>query len=451
MTGVVVAGAGPAGLLLGCELRLAGVDVVVLEREPAPRAHSRSFTLNSRALDLLGLRGLAAPLVDRGWAVPHTTPSGLPVALGLAGARTAHPFTLGVAQTEVEALLEARARELGVDLRRGHELLDLDQDASAVRVRTDRGALEAQYLVGCDGGRSAVRKRAGIGFGGTGPDRWWLLGDAVVADLPPGTHEGPGGTVVVIPRPGHVRVITADAEPGLPVTADRFRATVRQALGRDPGVGEVHWLTRYGDTARVADEYARDRVLLAGDAARVHPPVGANGVSVALDDALNLGWKLAAGLRGNPRPLATYQPERRAAGLRVVANARAQLALVDAAPDDPVRDLLTRLVGRPEVAVALAEELTCLDTRYPVVPEGGHSLLGRLLPVDGLLPRCRGALLGRVPEAESVVAGWAGPVDVVERDVEGHPGWAFLVRPDGHVAWAGRDGAGLADAVRHWF
>jgi 2-polyprenyl-6-methoxyphenol hydroxylase-like FAD-dependent oxidoreductase len=485
VTEVLIVGAGPAGLLLAAELRLAGIDTVLIERHPRRPDFCRGFNLNARALDLLARRGLADRLIGEGWQVPHAAFAGLPVTLGLAGTRTDHPYSLGIPQTRVEEVLEAHAVDLGADVRRGHELRALDQDSGSVTATVTTGdgeyRVRAAYLVGCDGGRSTVRKQTGIDFPGTDATRFSLLGDVELADpgaLPFGLTTGPGGAVFTIPRPGYVRIITADRQPpadkDAPVTLDMLHTAVYAALGRPVPLRAARWLTRFGDAARQAAEYVRGRVVLAGDAAHIHPPAGAIGVNVALDDAFNLGWKLAATVRGAAPAhlLGTYHTERHRAGGHVLASTRAQVLLGNA--DDrlgPLIDLLTRVAGHPDGNRALAETVTGLDTRYDMCPETAHPGLGRLAPnltlttgtgdtdVATLLAPGRGLLLhldeGRaVPE---LAAGWAGRVDIVAARCPRHPELrAVLLRPDGHTAWL-RTAAdpdhtdGLREALQHWY
>lgn len=486
MTDVVIVGAGPAGLLLASELRVAGVDTVVVERHAQRPGFCRGFNLNARALDLLARRGLAEMLIGEGWQVPHAAFSGLPVTLTLAGAHTDHPYSLGIPQTRVEEILEARALDLGADIRRGHELraLEQDQDSESVTATVTNGdgeyRVRAAYLVGCDGGRSTVRKQAGIDFPGTEATRFSLLGDVELADpeaLPFGATTGPGGTVLVIPRPGYVRIITADRQPpadqDTPVALDLLQTAVDDALGRHVELRAARWLTRFGNAARQAPEYVRGRVILAGDAAHIHPPAGAIGVNVALDDAFNLGWKLAATVCGTAPAhlLDSYHAERHTAGAHVLANTQAQVLLGNA--DDrlgPITDLLTRVAGHPAGNRAFAETITGLDTRYRMRPDADHPWLGRLAPdlalttgdgrtrLAGLLASGRGVLLD-LTEGSAIrasAAGWADRVDLVSAACPDHPELhAVLLRPDGHTAWlrtAGHDHAdGLHQALQHWY
>lgn len=484
MTEVLIVGAGPAGLMLAAELRRADVETTVLERHPRRPAFCRGFTLNARALDLLARRGLAERFIAEGHQVPHVAFSGLPVRLTLAGAHTDHPYTLGIPQTRVEEILEAHACDLGADIRRGHELRALEQDSGAVTATVHTGdgtyRVRAAYLVGCDGGRSTVRKRAGIDFPGTESTRFFLLGDVELADpgaLPFGAAAGPGGTVAVIPRPGYVRIITADRrhspDRDTPVTLELLQTAVDDALGRHVELRAARWLTRYGNAARQAAAYVRGRVVLAGDAAHIHPPAGAIGVNVALDDAFNLGWKLAATVRGTAPAhlLDSYHAERHAAGAHVLAGTRAQTLLGEAGDRlGPLTDLLTRVATHPAGNRAFAETITGLDTRYEMFPDDDHPWVGRLAPdlalttaggparMAGLLATGRGLLLdltgGDTICAEA--ARWADRVDILTAACPGHPELrAILLRPDGHTAWlstAENDQTdGLHQALRHWY
>jgi 2-polyprenyl-6-methoxyphenol hydroxylase-like FAD-dependent oxidoreductase len=484
MTDVLIVGAGPAGLLLAGELRLAAVATVVIERSPKRPDYCRGFNLNPRALDLLARRGLADAFIDEGWQLPQAAFSGLPATLSLAGASTDHPYSLGIPQTRVEEVLEARARDLGADIRRGHELRALAQDPTSVTATIGEGGTgreyraAAAYLVGCDGGRSTVRRQAGIDFPGAPATRFSLLGDVELEDqgtLPFGVSHGPGGRVLAIPRPGYLRIITADRRPptdqDAPVTLAVLQDAVDDALGRHVGLRSARWLTRFGNAARQAAQYVRGRVMLAGDAAHIHPPAGAIGVNVALDDAFNLGWKLAATVRGEAPDhlLDSYHTERHPAGAHVLATTQAQV-LLDTEADRlrPLVDLLTRVAAHPAGNRAFAETVTSLDTRYDMGQQADHPWLGRLTPNLGLITDAghtdlatqltlaagRPLLLdlaqppadaqaepraGRKAEATTIhqAAGpWADRVGTVRATCPAHPDLrAVLVRPDGHTAW----------------
>ncbi|MFG1641134.1 FAD-dependent monooxygenase [Amycolatopsis sp. NPDC049252] len=461
-TDVLVAGAGPAGLLLAAELALAGVRTTIVERNPEKPPYCRGFNLNSRSLDLLARRGLAEGLVAEGHQVPHAPATGMPGPLLLDGTTTDHPFSLGIPQTRVEEVLEARARELGAQLLPGHDLKSFTQDEDGVTASIHNGrTIRAQYLAGCDGGRSTVRKQAGIGFAGVDA-RWFaLLGD-VECELPYGVSAGPDGrTLFVIPRPGYVRIVVREDDPpadkDTPVTLDRLQSQVDGVLGRHVELRAPRWLTRFGDAARLAERYREGRVLLAGDAAHIHPPAGAIGVNVALDDAFNLGWKLAATVRGTAPDglLDSYHTERHAAGERILANTRAQVALQEAGPE-PLADLMRRVAAHPGGNRALAEIITGLDARYE---PGDHPWLGRLAPdiplrgtethLAALLHPGRPVLLDLT--SDHAFAAWSPGIDVVAAqstsDVQ-----ALLLRPDGHVAWlaTGSEDTGLAAAIHRW-
>ena len=487
---VVIAGAGPTGLLLAAELAMRGVRVVVLERNLARPDFVRAFNLNARSLEILDRRGIVDRFLAEGPKVPFTHFAALDAPLDLAGLDTDHPYVLGIPQTRTEALLEAHALEQGADVRWGHTITDVGQGDDGVTIQlevaTDASpadasrTLHARWLVGCDGGRSTVRKRAGIGFPGTAATRWALLGDVELADpasLSFGNHQTSRGGVFVIPRPGYVRLIASEVVPPAnsesPVTLDALRHAVAHVLGRDVALVRPRWITRFGDAARLAERYRVGRVLLAGDAAHVHPPAGAQGLNVGLQDAFNLGWKLAAVVRdGAPDQLLdSYHDERHAAGERLLTQTRAQAELGQT--DDrlaSVRGLLRDLARDAGVRRLLAEMVSGLDTRYAVAsPErmARQPLLGRLAPnvalevaarrstlaeclregravlvmrdtrvelVDALAPLRDRLEVATIPDAP-VCSRWLDGVD------------AALIRPDGHVAWLA-DGEADAESLR---
>jgi 2-polyprenyl-6-methoxyphenol hydroxylase-like FAD-dependent oxidoreductase len=484
---VVIAGGGPTGLMLACELALAGVRAVVLEKLPERPGFCRGFNLNARSLELLDRRGLVERFLAEGWRVPVTSFAGLEAPLSLADLDSDHPYTLGIPQTRAEELIEARAVELGVPIRRGCEVVSLaqDEDGVEVGVRGPGGAfsLRVAYLAGCDGGRSAVRKLAGIAFPGSDATGSWLLGDVEVVDpasLPVGSHKTPTGSVFVIPRPGYVRVITAErerpADRDAPVTLTQLQEAVRLALGRDVELARPRWLTRFGDAARQAERYVGGRVVLAGDAAHIHPPAGAQGLNVGLQDAFNLGWKLAAQVRGWAPPglLETYHAERHADGTRVLLNTRAQVALADPNEKfDPLRAFFSELAALEPVRRLLTETVTGVGTRYEVRTgaDEPHPLAGRLAPnwpletpggpasLSTFLHAGRGVLLDLADRSDlrAEASGWSDRVDAVAvRGPDGCTADAALLRPDGYVAWAltpgaGRGPRGLREALTTWF
>jgi 2-polyprenyl-6-methoxyphenol hydroxylase-like FAD-dependent oxidoreductase len=459
-TDVVIAGAGPAGLTLAGELATAGVRTVLLEREPRRPGFCRGFNLNARSLDAFERRGIADRFIAEGHQVPVAFFGGLPAPLDIGGLGWDHPYTLGIAQTRVEEILEDRAAELGVDIRRGQAVDSFVQDSNGVTVN---GEIRARYLVGCDGSRSVVRKLAGIDFPGTLNTRYVMLGD-VETDLTPGNHRG----VFVIPRPGYLRVVVADPvfDRTEPITLALLNSTVDEALGRHVELATPRWLTRFGNAARQAANYRSGRVLLAGDAAHIHPPAGAQGVNIAIADAMNLGWKLAAAVRGwaSPELLDSYHEERHAAGARVLLHTQAQALL---AGDDagPLRELFAELSELDGVGRYLAELTTGVETRYEMGEFAGHRWLGRMAPDIPI------SIYGRPTSVAELLRGGRGvlldfgvldhsPLDRIDvlraEPLEEVPVGAMLIRPDGHIAWlATRDGwaepGPLAAALARWF
>jgi 3-(3-hydroxy-phenyl)propionate hydroxylase len=480
MADVVIAGAGPTGLMLGCELALAGADVLILERRTGPTGESRAGGLHARTLEVLDQRGMVEPFLAEGRPLRAGHFSGLP--LRLDDLPTRYPYLLVLLQAHVERLLAEHATALGVSIRRGAEVTDLRQDADGVTVTlAGGGTVTGRYLVGCDGGRSVVRHLAGIGYSGTDATLTSLLGDVELADPPAGNvfqrRTERGDYSVLGFEAGWYRVMTTRTgvrEQDGPVTLDQLRATLTEIAGTDFGLHSPRWLSRYGDTARQADRYRQGRVLLAGDAAHIHYPAGGQGLNTGVQDAVNLGWKLAAVLRGDAAEtlLDTYHEERHPVGARVLDNTRAQVALgrYDA-QTEALRATVAGMIAQPAVNDQLAGMVTALDVAYPL--GGGHPLVGRRLPdvdlPDGgrayrLLHPGRPVLLDLGATPVAVPEGWAGAVDHVLAHGTAST-WrlpvlgavpapaAALVRPDGHVAWASStegDTAGLDAALATW-
>ncbi|MFI6027227.1 rifampin monooxygenase [Amycolatopsis magusensis] len=470
MIDVIIAGGGPTGMVLAAELRLHDVRVLVLEKEAEPPEFVRSLGLHTRSIELLDQRGL----LERFLALGHTSPAGgffagidkpPPERLD-----TAHPYILSLPQPITDRLLAEHAADAGAEIRRGCELVGLSQDDDGVTAELGDGTrLRSRYLVGCDGGRSTVRKLLGIGFPGEPARHETLLGEMAVTAPPEevtavvteirrtlrGFGLGPIGDGlyrVVVPAEG-----VAEDRSVQPALED-FRKQLRAVAGTDFGVHSPRWLSRFGDATRQAERYREGRVLLAGDAAHIHPPLGGQGLNLGIQDAVNLGWKLAAEVGGwAPAGLLdSYHTERHPVAARVLDNTRAQGVLLSAEPHhQAVRRLVTELMRFEEVNRYLTEKITALDVRYDFGE--GHPLVGRRLrdvPLKQgrlyeLLHHGRGLLLDQT--GALAVTGWADRVDHVSDVSEELDVPAILLRPDGHVAWAGDDQEDLRAHLPRWF
>nr|BAW82005.1 oxygenase [Streptomyces lavendulae] len=480
-TQVIVVGAGPVGLLLAGELRLAGTDVVVLDTLTAPTRESRASTLHARTMELLDSRGLLDPIGE----VPHENAGhfgGIPLDLGLPGP---YPGQWKVAQTRLEEVLGEWAADLGADIRRGHELTGLTVTGDGVRaaVRTEDGeiSLRAAYVVGCDGENSAVRRLGGFDFPGTDAERELLRADVTGIDIPNRRFERKdGGLVIAARRPdGVTRVMVhefgARPRPGQP-SYEEVADTWKRITGEDIGGGTPLWVNSFGDASRQASAYRRDRLLLAGDAAHQQMPIGGQALNLGLQDAFNLGWKLGARIAGHGTDalLDSYHEERHAVGQAVQSNVRTQALLLLGGPEvDAVREVFAELGAKENVRTHLAGLISGLSVRHDVggdgtglpglrVPawdvttaEGTTTTLGLLRPGRGLLLLPPGEEARRAELAEAAAA-WGDRVRIVPAvsvgDAADGPGGAVLVRPDGYVVWAdGPEAGALADALTRWF
>jgi 2-polyprenyl-6-methoxyphenol hydroxylase-like FAD-dependent oxidoreductase len=485
---VLIVGGGPTGLMLASELALAGVDVAIIEQRPDQTlAGSRAGGLHARSIEILDQRGMAEPFLAEGQQAQAVGFAGQ--VLDLSAFPTRHPYTLGLWQNHIERILAGEVAKRSVTFHRGQAVTGLLQDAEDVTVTlADGRSLTARYLVGCDGGRSFVRKASGIGFPGFDATTSALLAEVEMAVEPPfGMHRSAfgihsfgrteyeirDGQIVYTGGPIRLMLTEAAVGPATDPTLDDLRAALVATCGTDYGVHSPIWISRFSDTSRQAETYRSGRVFLAGDAAHIHAPDGGQGLNTGVQDAFNLGWKLAAAVHGTaPEALLdTYHTERHPVGTRVLRLTMAAVAL--RRPDDrttALRETVADLLGIEATRQHLAGQLSGLSIAYDFGP--GHPLLGHRVPDLDLVTAAGPSRLyaplhpGRpllVIFAGSIeISGWADRVETLAATTSGP--WilpalgpvpapsAILIRPDGHIAWAGQGtDEGLPEALTRWF
>ncbi|GAA0273983.1 FAD-dependent monooxygenase [Streptomyces polychromogenes] len=501
MHDVVIVGAGPVGLALACELGLAGCSVVVLEREPEPGSPLRSAPLGRRGLSAASVeafyrRGLLEPLLAAsgvqevfGAAPEAGAPARSRFAGHFAGMMldadrvdvAALPFRLPGPAREavvtdleaVEAVLSGQAAKLGVDIRRGVTVSAVSQNGQGVVARAGADAYEARWLVGCDGGRSTVRRLAGFEFVGTEPQFTGYTMQVTLAgteSLRPGFHLTPSGMYLRMPLDGHIAVADFDGgafDRSRPPTREHLQAVLRRVSGIDVTIDEVHLASTFTDRAMQTTAYRRGRVLLAGDAAHIHSPLGGQGLNTGIGDAVNLGWKLAATVRGHAPDglLDTYADERHPIGAAVLDWSRAQVATMRPEPyAQAIQAVVRDLIGTRDGATYVFGRLSGAWIRYDLGSE--HPLVGRSAPdyrlEDGtrlgdLMEDGRGVVLDFSTDRRlhAPATGWEGRIRYAAGTATDDLGsGAVLVRPDGVVAWAGDrhpDPEEFARAAGRWF
>ena len=493
MTGhaVVIAGGGPTGLMLAGELALADVDVAIVERRASrDLVGSRAGGLHSRTIEVFDQRGIADRFLSQGQKALIAGFAG--TALGISDFPTRHNYGLGLWQNHIELILAGWVGELAVPIIYGIEVKGFAQDDTGVDVALSNGrSLRAQYLVGCDGGRSLIRKAAGIAFPGSDPTTSNLIAEVEMTETPEwGVHRSAlgvhsfgrkeyqivDGKIIYADRgPVGVLVTEQHVGPATEPTLDDLKEALIAACGTDYGVHSPLWISRFTDAARQAAVYRKERVLIAGDAAHVHPPDGGQGLQTGVQDAVNLGWKLAQVVKGvSPESLLdTYHAERHPVAARVLRNTMASIVL--RREDDrtkALRDIMSELLGMDEPRRRFAAMMSGLDIHYDLGE--GHPLLGRRMPdldlvtangplrVFTLLHRARPVFLNLGEPGSFDIAPWADRVQLVDARYSGT--WelpalgavtaptAVLIRPDGYVVWVGDlTQPGLVDALTTWF
>jgi 2-polyprenyl-6-methoxyphenol hydroxylase-like FAD-dependent oxidoreductase len=472
-TDVIVVGAGPTGLMLANELTLAGVAAAVLEKDAVRSAQSRAGGLQPRTAEVLDLRGLLDPLLDR--AAPpgqfggHF--AGLPVELDCRPWRTRHPYPVAVPQARLEAFLEKRLADKGVPVLRGHEVAEVEQDADGVTV----GDIRGRYLVACDGGHSTVRKLTGVPFPGSAGRMSAVVADITLASrsdtvLGERAHfsqhiRSAGGYFgILAPIEGELfrlmfgKLSGEGPDREASITTDEVTAALQAVYGPETGLGELREASRFSDATRLVKRYREGRIFFAGDAAHIHLPIGGQGVNLGIQDAVNLGWKLAGAVRGwAPEGLLdSYHAERRPVAMRVLHNTRAQSVIMNPSGDAalaPMRDLFTDMLRLPDANRFISGMMSGLDVQYdglgPRMTDLDLTTADGATRVSRLMYSGRGLLLS-LDGASRPIGRWAQRVDQVTAEADEDLA-AVLIRPDGYIAWSAGDEEPLETALTRWF
>ena len=476
---VVIAGGGPTGLTLAGELALAGVDVVIVERRASQElVGQRAGGLHSRTIEVFDQRGIADRFLSQG-KVHKAAHFHIP--LDLSDAPTRHNYLLALWQNHIERILAEWVAELAVPIHRETEVIGFAQDETGVDVKlANRNSLRAEYLVGCDGGRSVIRKAAGIDFPGWDPTTSWLIAEVEWSEEPEwGFRNNAAGTQAIgkMDQAGRARIVLTESqlESGSEPTLRDVSEALIAVYGRDFGIHSPTWISRFTDMTRQAAAYREGRILLAGDAAHLHPPMGGQGLNTGVQDAMNLGWKLAQVIKHtSPATLLdTYHAERHPVAARVLRNTMAQTAL--RRQDERTKVLseyVSELISMEEPRRRWAAEISGLDIHYDLGE--GHALLGRRMPdldivtasgplrVFTLLHDARPVFLNLGAPGGFDITPWSERVKSIDATYSGT--WelpvigvvpaptAVLIRPDGYVAWVGDSTQlGLAEALTTWF
>ncbi|WP_351225886.1 FAD-dependent monooxygenase [Streptomyces sp. NPDC002133] len=480
-TEVLITGAGPTGLMLAYELALAGVETLVLEKLPRRIEQVKGGGIQPRTAELLESRGLLEPLLHR--ATPRDPVGGhfaaLPVPLDCTHWQTRHPFPIAIPQWEIEEVLEERAIAAGARILRGTAVSGVDSDNDGVVVTADGLQARARYLAACDGGRSTVRKLLGLPFPGRPGTHQAVLADirlSAVSSLVPQqtghmstlTRQAGGYWAMLAPLGGDRyrftfgRADQADTTSDTPITHEEITTALQAVYGHETTLGAVDNSSRFTDATRQLERYRAGRVLFGGDAAHIHPPLGGQGLNLGIQDAFNLGWKLAAAVqdRAPSDLLDSYHAERHPVGAQVLHHTSAQRVLADPNPSEDVsalRDIFIDLLRLPDTNRHIAGLISGLSLRYPL--SGDHPLTGQRMPdadlVTGAGPTRLSTLFG---SGHAVLLDLAGTVpvdlrlppriDLVRATCTDDPGAAaLLIRPDGYICWAADGSAPCGDSL----